>query len=779
MSTLGLNIGLQALLTSQAGLDTTGNNIANAATPGYSRQSLLQGPGRTQQLRGLLMGAGVRADVVQRVTDDLLGKRLISQTGSFGRQEARYDALSRAELLFGGASDVNVGSALDALFESLSSLSASPGDGVLREGVVQAGEDVGLRLRQLSGDVDALRFEFAERVDGLVREVNVLAGEIDTLNREIVQLEAGGPAANNLRDERQEALRRLAELVDVRYAVEPTGAARVTVGGHLLVSPAGANQLLAQVGVDGSVDVSLGGPTQKVDLRGGAIGGLLDVMQNFLPQLDDQVDAYARDLIFEFNKVHGTSVPGTGPHHRVTAQYAFQDQNGNGVVTDELVAAAGLPFDPTTGELHVRVHDEATGAIEVHRVDFDPQRTTVGGLLADLNAVPNLAARLDAQGRLQVSSQSGYAFDFSRDVPTQPDLVGSLGGGRASLATPGAEPFALSAGDTLTLQSASGPVTVTFGAGSFANVGQATAAEIAAALNADPGVQAAGLTAADVGGSLVLQTVGAGSTESFQVQGGTALGALGWTAGQTVVGSDQATAVTLGGAYQGASNELLVFRPNMDGTIGSTAGLAIDVLDSAGNLVTSLDVGAGYRPGDALDLGNGLAATFALGDVSATDNDLLAVRALADSDTSDVLAALGVNSFFTGTDAGSIGLRADLLDDPGKLSGSITGSPGGGTGILDLLALADRGLASLDGRTLGEQYGALASDVGFEVQGAESAMETEGLLLDGLQARRDQLSGVNIDEELVNMLEYEQAFSAASQYIRVISDVTNELLSLV
>ena len=78
----------------------------------------------------------------------------------------------------------------------------------------------------------------------------------------------------------------------------------------------------------------------------------------------------------------------------------------------------------------------------------------------------------------------------------------------------------------------------------------------------------------------------------------------------------------------------------------------------------------------------------------------------------------------------------------------------------------------------GMHFGALASDIGFEVRSAESAMDTEGFLLDGLQARRDQLSGVNIDEELVNMLEYEQAFTAASQFIRVMSDVTNDLMSI-
>ena len=779
MSSLGLNIGLQALLTSQAGLDTTGHNISNASTPGYSRQSVLQGPARAQQLRGLILGSGVQADVVARVTDELLNQRLVSQTEALGRFESRYDALSRMELLFSGLSDVNVGSALDTLFGALSNLSAAPADRVLRENVVQASEDLGLRLRELSGQVGALRFEFAGRVENLVQEVNVLAEEVGALNNEIIQYEAGGAKANDLRDQRQESLRQLAELVDVRYSEDPSGAARVLVGGHLLVSPGSVNELGVLVGVDGSAQVTLTGASQPVELKGGAIGGLFDIMQDFLPELAGQVDDYAHNLIFEFNKIHSTSVPPDSSFHFLSGQYSLQDLNGDGLVTDELLANAGLPFDVQTGDVYVRIVDEQTGAIDVHRVSIDAQRTTVGQFVADLNAINHMAATIDAQGRLQVSGATGYAFDFSSDIPSNPDRVGSLGGGHASLGTPVSEPFALNNGDTLTLQGASGPVTVTFGVGSFRNIGSATAAEIAAVINADPNIQAASLRAADVGGTLVLQSVGTGSTESFQVQGGTALAALGLTAGQVVTGSDQPTTVTLAGSYQGTANDQLVFRPNMDGTIGNTVGLTIDVLNSSGNLVTSLDVGSAYRPGDPIDLGNGLSVAFALGDVSATDNDVLAIEALADSDTSDVLAALGLNSFFTGSDANSIQLRQDLANDPSLLAASISGAPDGGGGILGLLALADREIPALGNTTLGEQFGALASGVGFEVRAAETAVETERLLLDGLQARRDQLSGVNIDEELVNMLEYEQAFTAASQFIRVISDVTNELLSIV
>ena len=779
MANLGLNIGLQALLTSQAGLDTTGHNITNASTPGYSRQSVHQSPARSQRLRGLVLGSGVQADVVTRVTDDLLSKRLIAQTGSLGRLESRHDALSRVELLFNGLSDVNVGTALDSVFGALSSLAAAPGDAVLRENVVQASEDLGLRLRELSDDIGALRFELGSRVENLVEEVNVLAEEIGALNQEIVHFEAGGPQANDLRDQRQEALRELSELVNVRYSEDPGGAMRVLVGGHLLVSPASVNELGVLIDIDGSAQVTLQGSSQPVDLEGGSIGGLLDVMGDYLPDLGNRVHDYAHNLIFEFNKIHSTSVPSDGSFRALVGQYALADQNADGNITDELLSNAGLPFDIQSGSFNLRVIDQATGSIAVQPITVDAQRTTVGDFLNQLSAVNHISAGLDAQGRLQISSTSGYEFDFSGDIPSNPDSIGSFGGGAASLGTAGAQPFALSNGDTLTLQVAGSPVTVTFASGSFNNIGNASAAEVAAAINADPGIQGASLRATDVGGRVVLQTAGTGSTETFQVQGGSALGAFGWTAGQTVVGSDQPTTVTLSGSYQGAKDEQFTFQASGDGTIGNTAGLTVDVFDSSGKLVTSLDVGAGYRPGDELDIVDGLSVSFSLGEVSATDNDVLAIQALADADTSDALAALGINSYFIGEDAGTIRLRQDLADDPSKLAASLTGAPNSGGGALSLLTLADREIAALGNSTLGEQYGSISSSIGFEARSAKTAVDTEQLLLDGLQARREQLSGVNVDEELVNMLEYEQAFTAASQFIRVISDVTNELLSII
>ena len=85
----------------------------------------------------------------------------------------------------------------------------------------------------------------------------------------------------------------------------------------------------------------------------------------------------------------------------------------------------------------------------------------------------------------------------------------------------------------------------------------------------------------------------------YRLDGGSAAAALGWSGqvGSTISGQDNAVEVTMGGVFEGAGSEVYTFRPNMDGTIGTTAGLVVDVLDSTGQPVASLDVGSSSVPG--------------------------------------------------------------------------------------------------------------------------------------------------------------------------------------
>jgi flagellar hook-associated protein FlgK len=514
-------------------------------------------------------------------------------------------------------------------------------------------------------------------------------------------------------------------------------------------------------------------------VTGGSIGGLVQLSQSFVPDLQTRLDALAHSLIGASNHAHSTGIPAGGPFQSLTGSNAVQDRNGDGDATDELLADSGLPFEVQGGALYVNITRRSDSSFTTTRVDIDPASTTVGDLLAALNAIPHLGASLDGSGRLQLSADDGYGFDFSSRINPHPDTQGTLGGGAASLGTPGQEPFALASGDTLAISGPTGNISVTFDPAQFGDIAQASAGEIAAAINADPSTAAGGMRAVAQDGHLFLQSLASGASTSFTVSGGSALGALGWTPATLVTGQDDALATTLSGAYTGSSNETYSLVPSGDGEIGTTPGLTLDVFDSAGTRVATLDVGAGYQPGTALALPNGLQISLGVGTLSASDHDRLTIDALADSDSAHSLVALGVNSLFTGSGAGDIAVASSIALDPRNLAVSGSGAQSDNAALRALIGTRDAGLGGLGGVSTGEYYGDLVSGVGFAIDSTQNARGVEQTLFDSLQSRREQTSGVNTDEELVNMLQFQQAFTAASRFITVVNSTNDDLLRMI
>ena len=280
-----------------------------------------------------------------------------------------------------------------------------------------------------------------------------------------------------------------------------------------------------------------------------------------------------------------------------------------------------------------------------------------------------------------------------------------------------------------------------------------------------------------VDGRVFLQTDGSGATESFTIHGGTAGAVLGFAAATVASGHDTAVDVQISGSYAGSANQALVFRPNMDGQIGTTPGLTVEVLTSDGLPVATLDVGPGYIPGTALTITDGVEVAFSFGHLSASDNDTFTTNLVADSDTSDVLVALGLNSFLMGTDAQTIAVRDDIITDPDRISTSASGAAGDNGALLELMALQQEPVQSLDG-TFNEFYGTIVGGVGFDISSTRNSLEVEAFIATSLLERREQISGVNVDEELVNMIQHEQAFGAASRFIQVVNSLSDEVLNL-
>jgi flagellar hook-associated protein 1 FlgK len=148
------------------------------------------------------------------------------------------------------------------------------------------------------------------------------------------------------------------------------------------------------------------------------------------------------------------------------------------------------------------------------------------------------------------------------------------------------------------------------------------------------------------------------------------------------------------------------------------------------------------------------------------------------NDTSGTLAALGINTFFTGTDALSIGVNSAVSQDPSTFAAS-RGGVGADTDVgVDLANFIDQPLDSQGGTSLSQLYGRLASDVAQGSTVAKSVADGTSVFQQSLNGQNLAISGVNVDEETVKMIEFQRAFQASAKYIATLNDLLDTLVQL-
>ena len=555
------------------------------------------------------------------------------------------------------------------------------------------------------------------------------------------------------------------------------GAVLVQVDGQLLVGSGSANPMRAEAGTDGAIHLSLMGGVQALQPRSGQLAGVVAFSETFANDVVEGFDRYARGLILEMNRAHSTGVPLGGGFNQLVGSTVVADLDGDGTVGDVLLRDAQLRFDVSAGALYVHVAPDGEDSFTTTRIDIDPDRMTVQGFADALSQVSGLSARVDTAGRLAIDALSQTRFHFGQRLDDAPDRTGTFGGSRATHVSGFAGPFAVGTTSTVELVGPAGAFSLTIDPAAFETPGEPTAQELAALFNSDPNLAANDMRAVVVGDRLAFQSVGEGPGASFQVTGGTALAALGLTAG-TYSGQELAVEVEVSGAYTGDGNDRWTFTPVGTGTVGTTPRLEVEVRDEAGALITTLDVGEGYAPGTPLAVAEGVEVSFTVGELNATAGDAFVLDTIADSDTSDVLVALGLNSFLDGVDASSISIRDAVAEDPRLFAGSSSGEAGDNGAILAMLDVQSAEVEGLNG-TLSTFLGSLVGGVGFEIASTSSALEVEGFMLGSLEQQREQVSGVNVDEELVKMIEYEQTYQAAARFLQVVGQLNDTVMALV
>jgi flagellar hook-associated protein 1 len=146
-------------------------------------------------------------------------------------------------------------------------------------------------------------------------------------------------------------------------------------------------------------------------------------------------------------------------------------------------------------------------------------------------------------------------------------------------------------------------------------------------------------------------------------------------------------------------------------------------------------------------------------------------------DSSGVLSALGVNTFFTGTGAGNIAVNSSLTTNPALLAAAQNGEPGDNSGALAISQAESRSLTGLGGQSLKSSYQSLVNGIGNAVATANTNATATQTVQSTLTAQQQSLSGVSLNQETVNLLQQQQAFQAAAQVVQAVNSMYTTMLA--
>ncbi|MBS0303797.1 MAG: flagellar hook-associated protein FlgK [Proteobacteria bacterium] len=283
------SIGVKALAASYAGLQTTGQNIANASVAGYSRQSVVLAPSLPQFSGSGYFGRGVDVVSVERAHDAFLTREATGAGSVAAMDAARLAQLTQLETQF-PTGEQGLGHASTQFFNALSDLTTQPADASTRQVVLARAGDLVSQFQRMGAGFDTLQAGVTAGLKVAVDEVNAMAQNVASLNQRIIAAGALGHPPNDLLDQRDQLIQRLAQHLQLTRADADDGSVSLFIaGGQNLVLGATANKLSIQACPGDPSRSALAiadGPTPRLlspdTLGGGDIAGLLQFQDDDL-----------------------------------------------------------------------------------------------------------------------------------------------------------------------------------------------------------------------------------------------------------------------------------------------------------------------------------------------------------------------------------------------------------------------------------------------------------------------------------------------------------------
>jgi len=285
-----LNIGLTALNASQTQLSVTSNNIANETTAGYCKQEVILEVSSPIAQSGVSVGSGVTVAQIKRYYDAFIQNQIYGAQQDYGRTSTQSQTLSEVEQIFNEDQNLGLATPLKDFFNAWQSVADNPEDQTARNLLLQKSDTLVNSAQTMENSIQDTLKSSEQGIADSVEKVNSLASKIAKLNDQIGQLGTGSTTetANDLRDQRDTALKDLSNLIGISTWEDKTnGAVTVTIGMKNLVSGNTANTLSAAYNGEGEYALQLDGQDITSRITKGEVGGLLTARQEIEGDLHD------------------------------------------------------------------------------------------------------------------------------------------------------------------------------------------------------------------------------------------------------------------------------------------------------------------------------------------------------------------------------------------------------------------------------------------------------------------------------------------------------------
>ncbi|MGB0551470.1 MAG: flagellar hook-associated protein FlgK [Alphaproteobacteria bacterium] len=699
--TLALRTALSGLSATQSALQVTSSNITNVNTEGYSRKDVTFS---TRTVSGT--GAGVNVEPVDRVVDEFLIREIRNQQAILGNLGVREEFLSELEALFSSPdNDRSVTNSLSSIRDSLEAFATTPESSAAGFNAVNELRKAVLRIQDLTNNVQDLRLKADQEISRSATNINNQLNIVNDLNTRVARAEGLNQPSGEERDERDRALKLLAEQMDLRIIEDSnslltilTNTGRNLISGSVVETATHVSAVQMSASLDylaptdsgypggitgiflGTPDTANGTNDITAEITTGKLKGLIDLRDEVLPNLQSELDTLIQKLTIQLNAAHnaGSASP---PPHTLTGSQTF--------ASEDLISG--------TGAVDIVIIDRSTGAVveTLNIADLSAAGVDTSGEVATtIDGMTNASASINSNGKLVISADSAAnGIAIANSTSSYTVIQGE---------TRGFSHF--------------------FG------------------LN-----------------DLLVQETTSSDYNSFassQVSSSTA--ALGIAGNLTVTGNFTNSPVTI--AYTtGQSLDTIATNITADVDLTS-ANISASVVNDGGGrrLVIADSDGNNFTITDSGTLVSQIGLT--------SDNRSLSGRFQVNTDIVNDPARLahGTVSKTTGVSAGDATAASALAGVFGK---EITF---GTTGAISSVSTT---LASFSAQMLGLQA-AQTNDARTELEFTTQFTQT-------MEFRASSISGVNLDEELANLVVLEQSFNAAARIISVASDMLQELIDSV